>query len=254
MVHQQSTQPLFVVEDNAMSPDDLRSIRAALQQTRLVGDSTLVGGFEATRGFGLTVRKDGFAELHRRWPWLVPFLQLALDEHRMTQVAPARRGTGALWDHLVGRRGATALYVNVLVVPAGTGVSRHIDATLGPGTPRHPRIPRAVAVLYIDVPQELQGGALRFWNGDIVVGEVQPIVNRFLHFAGHLGHEVTPVQGARGEALRTSLVCEIYSLDAWTRKRHIPRLRVHSRGFEQVLQEARMPGARQMELERSQAT
>src|SRR5205085_7501139 len=102
-------------------------------------------------------------------------------------------------------------YLNVLVVPSGASVGRHVDATLGP--PNGTVIPEAVAVLYLDVADDLAGGRLVLVDPstDRVVdgAPVVPRANRFVVFAGRLAHEVEAVTSTRP---RVSIVCEQYAL------------------------------------------
>lgn len=219
----------FVAYDDVLDDDALAALRAALHGSRLIGESQLVGAFEATRGFGLACHVSAVEEALAKVPWLRPFVALALDDERRAQL---------LEPSLVDRLGAAvfgdvnAIYVNVLVVGSGGAVATHVDSTLGVVDGDDVvYTPRAVAVLYVDVPGDLRGGQLRLWNGDVEVGVVTPKENRLVFFRGALGHEVTPTTSTTP---RISCVCELYALPR-ARLARLPRVRLQSRGFEDVL-------------------
>jgi 2OG-Fe(II) oxygenase superfamily len=216
----------FTIDDAAFSPDEVQALRDAALASRLLGKSVLKGAFEATRGFGVRFRRGARADVEARFPAFAPFLARATARERIDAVRAPRP------LHLVDRTvGANAFYLNLLVVPPGAGVGRHVDATLGPDDPRRAVTPRAVAVLYLDVPPG--GGRLLLFDGDAPAGIIEPRAGRLVHFDGTLGHEVEAVANdAPGP--RVSLVCELYSLGPLA-LRQVPRLHVQGRGFEDVL-------------------
>jgi hypothetical protein len=200
-----------------------------------------VGPFEATRGFGLACHVAAVDDALQKVPWLRPFLALALDRQRLDallQPSLLERAGAAVFGDL------NALYVNVLVVPAGGAVARHVDSTLGTaGDDDAVYVPRAVAVLYVDVPDGLVGGQLRLWRGDEPAGAVDPRVGRFVLFQGALGHEVTPTSSSSSSSsspsgARVSCVCELYALPR-ARLARLPRVRLQSQGFRDVLDRLR---------------
>jgi hypothetical protein len=258
---------LVVVDDGVAREDVVLGLRAAIAASKLPGASQLDGGFAATRGFGVACHVDAVVDAVARVPWIGPFVDVALDPRLLSRL---------LRPTLLERVATTilgsvnALYLNVLVVPPGAGVGRHVDATLGvataaPGDDR-PLSPRAVVVLYVDVPEERQGagldgpaggdlgggqgsgqgsgpgggpggGALRLSAGDDVLAEIGPRAGRVVIFRGALGHEVTPV-ATTTTGTRVSCVAELYALPR-RRLRRLPRVRVQSHGFAAVLQRLR---------------
>ncbi len=225
--------PAVVIVDDAVSGGALEALRDGVLSSKLMSDSPLGGTFLATRGFAVTFHRSARADVEARFPFVAPFLALALDAHPAREVQ--RRPL------LGGPPVPNALYLNVLSVPAGAGVGRHVDATLGP--PNGSVVPEAVAVLYLDVPEDLEGGRLLLFDdgagrgppGDAVEAIV-PRGGRFVLFAGRLGHEVETVRASRA---RLSIVCEQYALAPGVLSA-VPRLKVQSRGgFQAILDEVR---------------
>ena len=221
--------PFFVSDDDVLAPAALSTLRAAIAGSKLIGESQLVGAFEATRGFGVACHTSAVDEAVARVPWLAPFVALALDDERRARLfSPSfveQLGAAVFAD-------VNALYVNVLVVPSGGAVATHVDSTLGVVDDEDAVVTaRAVAVLYVDVPDDLDGGDLVLRDSGVEVGRVRPQNNRFVLFRGSLHHEVTATTSSRP---RVSCVCELYALPR-ARLARLPRVRVQSRGFADVL-------------------
>jgi hypothetical protein len=204
---------IFVVD--ALGAADLHALRDAVSASDLIGDSPLGGTFTATRGFSITFQRSRVDDVRARFPFLAPFLGLALDDARIRKVQRA--------PLLGGPPSPNACYLNVLIVPPGASVGKHVDATLGPSNGTV--IPEAVGVLYVDVSDDLRGGELLLWDGDRVVREVKPQNGLFLMFAGRLGHEIKHVDASRA---RVSVVCELYALSPGVLSA-VPALKVQSR-------------------------
>jgi hypothetical protein len=243
---------LVVVDDQAVGDDVLDVLRARLRASRLLGESQLGGGFAATRGFGVACHAEAVADAAARVPVFGPFVDVALDPARLARLLrPGLLERAAAF--LLGD--INALYLNVLAVPPGAGVSRHVDATLGVATAvagdDRPLPPRVVVVLYVDVPAVdgehddagtgEGGGVLRLYRHDELVAAIAPRPGRLVVFRGTLGHEVTPVASTATSA-RTSCVAELYALPRRRRAR-LPRLRVQSHGFAEVLARLRRPSS-----------
>lgn len=223
----------LIIDDVAAFGVDVAALSASIRGSRLLGESQLVGPFEATRGFGIACHLSALDEALARVPWLRPFVAMATDDqHRRALFSPSflESFATAVFGDL------NALYLNVLVVPPGGAVERHIDSTLGT-VADDPRVitPRAVAVLYVDVPDDLVGGQLRLFAGDEVVATIDPRAGRFVLFRGSLGHEVTAVTSSTP---RVSVVAELYSLPR-VRLVRLPRVRLQSQGFKAVLERLR---------------
>lgn len=218
--------PPTIVVDDALPADALAALRDGVLGSHLLGDSPLGGTFSATRGFSVTFHRSRAADVIARFPFVSPFLDLALDHARVRGVQRK--------PLLGGPPVPNAFYMNVLVVPPGASVGKHVDATLGPSNGSV--IPEAVAVLYLDVPEDLRGGALALFADDALVEEIEPVPNRFVLFAGRLGHEVRAVSASRP---RLSIVCEQYALSPGVLSA-VPPLKVQSRNaFQRVLADVR---------------
>lgn len=194
----------------ALAPAAVVSMRDALMASPLLGPSVLSGGFVATRGFAVLFRRDGVARLEALVPALAPFLAAVMP-----------------WP------GASAYYLNLLVVPAGAQVEAHDDGTLTSacGLPRS--APARVSVLYLQSPR--RGGALRLHRVLGPTTTVQPVEGTLVHFRGDLVHAVATVH----DGLRMSLVLEQYALDDAALER-VPRCQLASEGhFDRVLASAR---------------
>jgi hypothetical protein len=219
---------LYVVDD-AFSHDELLALRQGALSSPYLSDSPLKGSFEATRGFAVTFRRDGLAAVEAQFGFLLPFLACALDRtsHKRAQRRP----------RLFPVVEPNAFYLNLLVVPSGAAVDRHIDATLSPAEEPDALIPVAVAVAYVQVPNDLVGGALVLDNPRGERAEVTAVEGRFVMFAGHYAHRVTTVESS---GTRMSWVLEQYALRE-TDLAQVPRVRIHSRaGFAAYLRGARL--------------
>jgi hypothetical protein len=224
----------LVVLDDAFSHDEVRAFREGALASPFLGESPLKGTFEATRGFSVTFQRRSLDDVRARFPFLAPFFARATDRalHKRAQRRPR-------FFPVVE---PNAFYLNVLVVPPGAGVERHVDATLSPHEQPDSLIPIAVAVAYAQVPADLTGGALVLDDGKPLPAgfraEVLPKEGRFVMFAGHLAHRVADVACPSGLP-RVSWVLEQYALDDATLAT-IRALRVHSRaGFAAFLADAK---------------
>ncbi|MBE4750168.1 2OG-Fe(II) oxygenase [Corallococcus sp. ZKHCc1 1396] len=171
----------------ALPEEAMASIRSAILGSSLLGESNLSGQFSGTYGFSLTFRREALPDVTRRFPAFAPYLAKTLLAE------------------------CNAFLLNPLLVGQGRGVAAHIDRSLefyGPSI----GCPVAVSVLYVQVPKELQGGALRLYHRGGRVAELTPQERALVMFRGDLMHEVEAISsGAQGLAeSRISLVVEQY--------------------------------------------
>ncbi len=119
-----------------------------------------------------------------------------------------------------------AFYLNPLLLKAGSRVDPHIDRSLRSYC-KTIDPPAIVSVLYVSVPEDLEGGELVLRSRQRQVGQIRPQTNLLLWFQGDLTHSVTAV--AKGGD-RLSLVCEQYSLED-RELEDIPEFRLESRAI-----------------------
>jgi len=102
-----------------------------------------------------------------------------------------------------------AFYLNPLLLKAGSRVDPHIDRSLRSYC-KTVEPPAFVSVLYVRVPEDMQGGELVLKSQKRQVGQIKPQTNALIYFQGDLTHSVNAVTTAGN---RLSLVCEQYSLN-----------------------------------------
>jgi len=156
--------------------------------------------FVGTKGFSVVFCRSHLTQVETQFPYFKHYLTQALS--------PA----------------CNAFYLNPLLLQQGSRVDPHIDRSLRSYC-KTIQPPTIVSVLYIQVPDNLQGGELILRNHKRQVGQIHPQVNTLLHFQGDLTHAVNRVETPGS---RLSLVCEQYSLDD-TELQEIPNFTVESR-------------------------
>lgn len=140
--------------------------------------------FIGTKGFSVVFQRSHLHEVERQFPFFKPYLERALEPS------------------------CNAFYLNPLLLRQGSRVDPHIDRSLRSYC-KEIDPPLVVSVLYVQVPENLQGGELVLKNYKQQVAQIKPQTNTLLHFQGDLTHSVNAVM-LPGE--RLSLVCEQYSL------------------------------------------
>ena len=218
----------YTTQREALPTPELESLRESLLGSRFVARSPLMGTFRASRGFAFIFTHEGRATLEARFPFLSCYLATVLDPTRTRGLLPWR-------ERLLGPRKErvqpNAFYLNLLLLDAGTGVGRHIDATLQGHSGVPDATPHHVSVLYLQVPERAKGGELCLLHDNVPVGEVRPREGMLVHFRGDLQHEVRPFTGGAEGARRASLVCEQYAFPPEALAR-IPAFRLQSKaGF-----------------------
>jgi hypothetical protein len=212
----------------------LEALATGVLESPLVSRSTLAGSFRGSRGFAITFTLPGRDALERRYPFLSPFLALAISDraHRSLEPWLARRRARP------AARPRNAFYLNVLLVSGGGSIGRHTDATLRGPSGEPEVVPEQVTVLYLRLPERFAGGELNLYRGERGVARLRPVSGQLLHFRGDLQHEVAPLDAPDG-ALRASLVLEQYHLHPEALAR-LPELNVQSKaGFAAYLEDRR---------------
>lgn len=180
----------------------LGKMQAQILSSPHLAANNLTGDFVGTKGFSVVFKRDGVAQVIAAFPAFGPYLERLLDPD------------------------CNAFYLNPLILSGGSRVDPHIDRSLRAycktvDTPHH------VSVLYVEVPDDLQGGELLLRQGKRQVGRVRPQANKLVRFQGDLNHEVTAV-AATVSGRRLSLVCEQYQLEPAALD-EIPSFRIEGR-------------------------
>jgi hypothetical protein len=178
---------------------DLDKLKTAILASSYLADSQLSDRFTGTKGFSIVFKRSGIPTVLEQFPYFEPYLQIAL------------------------KQACNAFYLNPLILETGSQVEPHVDCSLSAYEWKM-LIPNLVSILYVQVPDDLQGGELVLRSGDRLLAQIPPQTNTLLYFIGHLTHSVNPVQSSQA---RISLICEQYTLDS-TRLAFIPEFEVRS--------------------------
>lgn len=187
---------------NAFSLNYLNDLRGEILACPYFAVNNLNRDFVGTKGFSVVFHRAEIAEVERKFPFFKPYLDRALEPS------------------------CNAFYLNPLLLQEGSRVDPHIDRSLRAYC-KTIEPPMVVSVLYVQVPENLQGGELVLRNHKQQVGQIKPQVNTLVYFQGDLTHSVNAVKTS---GTRLSLVCEQYSLDE-KELRDIPEFTVESRAM-----------------------
>lgn len=231
--------PHWRLRRKALRPEALEPLRTQVLGSPLVGASTLAGSFQASRGFGVVFTLAGVEALCARFPFLVPFWEIARAPAPERQLLPLPQR----WWHTPAA--PNAFFLNLLSLGPGAEVGRHVDATLAKPSGVRDATPEVVSVLYLSVPKGSRGGRLILDEERSArdVGALVPREGTLIHFRGDLAHRVEAFSAPGSGALRASLVLEQYHLpeDAIAR---LPAFQVQSRaGFSAYLEDHRRASA-----------
>jgi hypothetical protein len=198
-------QTFFHRTPEALPSDVTGAMRSAILGSAMLGESNLSEHFSGTYGFSITFRSESRSEVTERFPSFAPFLEAAL--------LPS----------------CNAFLLNPLLIQNGRGVDAHQDRSMafyGAGF----GCPVAVSVLYLQVPEQLAGGALRLYHRGKRVAALTPQPRSLVTFRGDLVHEVVAVDAGAPElsAARISLVVEQYRVPESLLAR-VPRLELRNK-------------------------
>jgi len=177
--------PAHSTHPDAFPDAYLRSLKRRILASPCFTTNTLNRDFVRTRGFSLVFRAESRARVEREFPFFGPYLARAL------------------------RSDCNAFYLNPLQLERGSRVDPHIDRSLRSYCKEVP-VPVTVSVLYVDVPDDLSGGALVLARGKRHLARLRPVTNTLVFFEGDLTHSIEPVES---DGTRLSLVCEQYALE-----------------------------------------
>ena len=174
----------YTEHPGAFPPRYLAKLREQIRSSRFFTVNNLNRDFVGTRGFSIVFHRAALDRVVADFPAFETYLDTAL------------------------RADCNAFYLNPLQLERGSRVDPHIDRSLraycldiDP--------PVQVSVLYVEVPQTLQGGVLVLQRGKRVLGRITPTANLLVHFDGDLTHSIERLEST---GLRLSLVCEQYLL------------------------------------------
>lgn len=184
----------YRVRPNLLEAEELERLAQAVLASPFLAASDLDQGFEQTYGFSVLFQRTQVERFLRLLPSARPCLEKVL------------------------RPDCQAFLVNPLIIHEGAAVAPHADKTLMSFLPPGSKVPfpTVVSVLYLAIPQGIQGGDLVFHRNALVKARFSPQTNTLVEFPGWLYHEVKPWSAPSAPAgpatPRVSLVCEQYRL------------------------------------------
>lgn len=187
---------------NVFPVNYLNDLRGEILACPYFAVNNLNRDFVGTKGFSVVFHRSEIGEIAQKFPFFKPYLDRALEPS------------------------CNAFYLNPLLLQEGSRVDPHIDRSLRSYC-KTIEPPMLVSVLYVQVPENLQGGELVLRNHKQQVGQIKPQINTLVYFQGDLTHSVNAVKNT---GTRLSLVCEQYSLSE-KELRDIPEFTVESRAM-----------------------
>ena len=188
---------------NVFDPKYLSKLQKQILACSYFSVNNLNRDFVGTKGFSLVFQRSGISEVERHFPFFKPYLSVALQPT------------------------CNAFYLNPLLLQTGSRVDKHIDRSLRSYC-KTIQPPDTVSVLYVQVPDILEGGDLVLHCHKRQVGCIRPQFNTLLFFQGDLTHSVKEVKSP--VSTRLSLVCEQYNL-LETELEEIPEFAIESRAI-----------------------
>ena len=185
---------------NAFPVQYLQDLWGEIQACPYFAINNLNRDFINTKGFSVVFQRQGLAEVVQKFPYFKPYLDKALLSN------------------------CNAFYLNPLLLKAGSRVDPHIDRSLRSYC-KTVEPPASVSVLYVRVPEDMEGGELVLKLQKRQVGQIKPQTNSLIYFQGDLTHAVNAVTTPGN---RLSLVCEQYCLSD-AELEEIPQFTLESR-------------------------
>ncbi|MFZ4665384.1 MAG: 2OG-Fe(II) oxygenase [Prochlorotrichaceae cyanobacterium] len=190
----------YRLEANVLDDRSLQKLWERINASPYFTVNNLNRDFVQTKGFSVVFQREGLAIVEEKFPFFKPYLDIALDPH------------------------CNAFYLNPLLLMEGSRVDPHIDRSLRSYC-KTIDPPYLVSVLYVRIPENMEGGELVLKSAKRQVGEIKPKENSLVYFQGDLTHLVKPVKTT---GHRLSLVCEQYALIP-SELENIPIFRLESR-------------------------
>ncbi|BAY17194.1 hypothetical protein NIES21_30290 [Anabaenopsis circularis NIES-21] len=171
-------------QSNAFPSDYLNNLWGEIHACPYFAVNNLNRDFVGTKGFSVVFRRSHISTVEQTFPYFKPYLDLALQPN------------------------CNAFYLNPLLLKEGSRVDPHIDRSLRSYC-KTVELPTFVSVLYVRIPENMEGGELVLKSQKRQLGQIKPQMNTLLYFQGDLTHSVNAV---RTPGNRLSLVCEQYTL------------------------------------------
>ncbi|WP_353932815.1 2OG-Fe(II) oxygenase [Okeanomitos corallinicola TIOX110] len=174
----------YQLETNVLPNNYLNDLWGEIHASPYFAINNLNRDFINTKGFSVVFKRDGLNQVEEKFPFFKPYLDLALKPN------------------------CNAFYLNPLLLKEGSRVDPHIDRSLRSYC-KTIEPPNLVSVLYVRVPENMEGGELVLKSTKRQIGQIKPQSNTLVYFQGDLTHSVNAV---KTPGYRLSLVCEQYNL------------------------------------------
>lgn len=174
----------YQLQTNVLPNNYLNDLWGEIQSSPYFAINNLNRDFINTKGFSVVFQRQGLTTVENKFPFFKPYLDLALQPN------------------------CNAFYLNPLLLKEGSRVDPHIDRSLRSYC-KTIDPPNLVSVLYVRVPENMEGGELVLKSAKRQIGQIKPQANTLVHFQGDLTHSVNAVKTPGN---RLSLVCEQYNL------------------------------------------
>lgn len=186
----------YQVQSNTFSSSYLKDLGGEIQASPYFTTNNLNRDFIQTKGFSVVFQRQGIKTVQEKFPFFKPYLDLVLQSN------------------------CNAFYLNPLLLQEGSRVDPHIDRSLRSYC-KTIEPPSLVTVLYVRVPENMEGGELVLKSNNRQIGKIKPQTNLLVYFQGNLTHSINSVKTPGN---RLSLVCEQYDLT----DREIEDVPIHS--------------------------
>lgn len=174
----------YQLQTNVLPNNYLNDLWGEIQSSPYFAINNLNRDFINTKGFSVVFQRQGLTTVENKFPFFKPYLDLALQPN------------------------CNAFYLNPLLLKEGSRVDPHIDRSLRSYC-KTIEPPNLVSVLYVRVPENMEGGELVLKSAKRQIGQIKPQPNTLVYFQGDLTHSVNAVKTPGN---RLSLVCEQYNL------------------------------------------
>jgi len=195
----------YQLQTSVLPNNYLNDLWGEIQASPYFAINNLNRDFINTKGFSVVFQRQGLKTVEQKFPFFKPYLDLAIQPN------------------------CNAFYLNPLLLKEGSRVDPHIDRSLRSYC-KTIEPPHIVSVLYVRVPENMEGGELVLKSPKRQIGQIKPKSNTLVYFQGDLTHSVNAVTTPGN---RLSLVCEQYNLSE-DELEEIPEFTLESRASQSV--------------------